>query len=54
MKNKKEPLTQIGAYLVYVTIWVGGSAAVILLMSIIHSNGDIEIKSEKKPLKQQP
>lgn len=23
-------------------------------LSIIHSNGDIEIKSEKKPLEQQP
>ncbi len=54
MKNKKEPLAQIGAYLAYVTIWASGSAAVILLMSIIHSNGDIEIKSKKKPLEQQP
>lgn len=29
MKNKKEPLTHIGAYCAYVTICVGGSDEVV-------------------------
>ncbi len=38
MKNKKEPLKRIGAYLLYVTIRVSDFAAVVRCLSFFENN----------------